>query len=175
VKDSALTMGEIEFFAQSSRLYINHFDFLKIESVNTANTNLPGDKGNAWKIKLGIRQQNLSCLDCLKTRLEGDYGYAINLTSSILVSAYVGAGVQDNRKGSGNVFIKVSTSSHIKFTDRLNLRVGIESPRQIDGSGGQKNKYVLEVRQVLGVNSDIRFKYEENDSRQYAVNLGYYF
>ncbi|ATI03455.1 MULTISPECIES: DUF4105 domain-containing protein [Cycloclasticus] len=175
VQDSALTMGEIELFTQSGGLHISHFDFLKIESVNTASTNLPGDKGKAWKVKLGIQQQDLSCFDCLTTRLEGDYGYAVNLNSHVLVSAYLGGGIQGNRKGSGHAFIRASAFSHVKFTDGLNMRLGVELPKQIDGSGGQKKKYVLELRQRLGINSDIRFKYEEDESRQFAVNLGYYF
>tara|TARA_R110002111_G_scaffold120260_3_gene183341 strand:+ start:9810 stop:11711 length:1902 start_codon:yes stop_codon:yes gene_type:complete len=175
VQDSALTMGEIELFTQSDGVYIKHFDLLKIESINTANTNLPGDKGRAWKVKLGIQQQNLSCLDCLTTRLEGDYGYALNLNPRVLVSAYVGGGVQGNRKGSGKTFIRGSVFSHIKFTDKLNMRLGVELPKKIDGSVGHKNRYILEARQRLGVNTDIRFRYEKNKLRQYAVNLGYYF
>ncbi|HIF17902.1 MAG TPA: DUF4105 domain-containing protein [Cycloclasticus sp.] len=175
VKDSALTMGEVGLFAQSGALRINHVDILKIESVNTASTGLPGDKSKAWKIKLGVQRQNLTCLGCLTPRLEGDYGYALSLNPRVLVSAYLGGGVQGSRKGSGNMFIRASAFSHIRFTDKLNMRVGIELPKQIDGSDGHENRYLLEARQQLGVNSDLRFSYEKNKSRQYGVNLGFYF
>lgn len=175
VKNSALTMGEVGLFAQSGKVRINHFDFLKIESVNASSTNLLGDTADAWKIKFSTQQQDLSCVDCLITHLEGDYGYALNLNNSVLVSAYVGGGVQDNRKGSGHAFIRTSAFAHIKFTSSFNMRLGVQLPKQLDGSNGQKNRYVLEARQGLGINSDIRFSYEENKSRQYAVNVGYYF
>lgn len=175
VQNSALTMGEVELFAQSGELHITHFDFLKIESVNTASTNLLGDTGEAWKIKFSVQQQDLSCTDCLTTRLEGDYGYALNLNPRVLVSAYVAGGVQGNRKGSGRAFIRASAFAHIKFTNSFNMRLGVQLPKQVDGSSGQTNRYVLEARQRLGVNTDMRFSYEENKSRQYGVNVGYYF
>jgi len=175
VKDSALTMGEVELSAQYGQLRIDHIDMLKIESVNTASTGLPGDKSKAWKIKFGVQRQDLVCLDCLVARLEGDYGYALNVNPNVLVSAYIGGGVQDNRRGSGHAFIRASVFSHVKFTDKLNMRLGVELPKQIDGSGGDENKYRLEARHRLGVNSDVRFSYEKNKSRQYGISLGFYF
>jgi len=175
VSDSALTMGEVGLSIQSGEIRVSHVDILKIESVNTASTGLPGDKSKAWKVKLGVKQQNLSCLDCLATRLEGDYGYALNLSPRVLVSAYIGGGIQDNRKSSGNVFIRTSLYSHVKFTDKLNMRLGVELPKQIDGSGDGESRYVFEARRQLGTNSDLRFLYEKNKSRQYGISLGFYF
>lgn len=175
VKDSALTMGEIKLFVQEGDVQVRHIDFLKIESANGSHSKLPSDIKNAWKLKLGIKQKDLSCQSCMQTRLEGDYGMAVNLHSNVLVSAYVGARVQDNRKGSGNVFIRASAFLNGTFSDNLNMRVGLELPKQIDGSGGEENTYVFEARKKIGENSDLRFEFEKNNAKQYSVYLGYYF
>src|SRR5436305_10058358 len=39
-------------------------DLVEVETLNLSQTNLPGDGGNAWKIKFGFEQQDLSCDNC---------------------------------------------------------------------------------------------------------------
>ena len=105
----------------------------------------------------------------------GDYGYTTNLHRDLLVGVYAGAGIQDNRQGNGNAFIRASVFSHVQVTNNLNMKLYFELPKQIDGSGGLSNSYTLEARQSLGVNTDLRFLYEKNKAKQYSVYIGYYF
>ncbi|MBQ0841242.1 MAG: DUF4105 domain-containing protein [Gammaproteobacteria bacterium] len=175
VKSSALTMGELKVFVQSNRVRISEFNLLKIESINRFYTKLPGDNGQAWNIKLSLQQQSLACIDCLLPRIEGDYGFTMNLNPSVVMGVYAGGGIQGNRQDSGSAFIRTSVFSQIQFNETFNMRLNVELPKQIDGSGGQSERYTLEARQRLGVNADLRFMYEENDAKQLSVNFGYYF
>jgi len=175
VKNSALSMGELKLFFQSGNAYINYLNLLKIESINSSYSKPSVDIGPAWNIKLGIEQNDLSCLSCLVTRLEGDYGYTTNVNRDLLVGVYAGAGIQDNRQGNGNAFIRASVFSHVQVTNNLNMKLYFELPKQIDGSGGLSNSYTLEARQSLAVNTDLRFLYEKNKAKQYSVYIGYYF
>ena len=175
LKNSTLSMAEIKLFIKQDSVHINQLDLVKIESANNHQNSLLGDTGTAWKIKLGLRQKNLNCLDCLTSRLEGDYGFSTNLGTKISIAAYGGAGIQDNQQGSGNLFIRAALLSHFHITDTFNMRLAIERPKQIDGSGGLNNNYLFEARQRLALNTDIRFLYEKNDAQQFSINLGFYF
>jgi hypothetical protein len=175
VKDSALAMGELKMVLIDDSLKIRHLDIVKIKSVNPEITGLPGDNGKAWKLKLGIRQQNLSCLDCLALRFESDYGLTARPLPFLLIGAFAGAGIQDNRNQSGNLFVKASVFSHIKVSNTINMRMLAELPEQIDGSGGGENNFLLEARQVISKNADIRFLYEKNHTSEYSIAIGYYF
>ncbi|MBG57931.1 MAG: hypothetical protein CMK46_06540 [Porticoccus sp.] len=175
VDDSALSMGEVKMVLIDGTLKIRHADIIKIKSVNPRITSLPGDNGKAWKLKLSLRQQSLSCLDCLALRFEGDYGLSIKPFSNLLIGAFAGAGVQDNRNQSGNLFVKTSIFSHLNVSKTMNIRFLAELPKQIDGSGGGENKFLLEARQAISTNVDIRFQYEKNHVSEYSIAVGYYF
>jgi len=175
VKNSALSMGELKLFLKPESVHISYLDILKIESINSVYSKPSVDTGSAWNIKLGISQKNLSCLNCLVARFEGDYGYTKNINRNVLMGIYGGGGVQDNQEGSGNAFIRASIFSHVQINDGLNMKLHFELPKQIDGSDGMSSNYILETRQSLGVNTDLRFVYEKNKATQYSVYMGYYF
>ena len=175
VSDSALAMGEVKLLIKDNKLKIRRIDIFKLKSVNHGITGLPGDRGNAWKLSPGIQQQNLSCFDCLALKFGGDYGYTARPLPAILIGTFLGGGIQDNRKGSGNLFAKTSFFSHIKFTDNLNMRLLVELPKQIDGSGGGEDLFSLETRYKLRTNSDLRFQYQKNGSKQFSISFGHYF
>jgi len=175
VKNSALSMGESKLFLRSGSIHINYLDILKIESINSVYSKPSVNTGSAWNIKLGVRQKDLSCLNCLVARFEGDYGYTKNVNRNMLIGAYGGAGVQDNQEGSGNIFVRASVFSHIQVTNNLNMRLSFELPKQIDGAGGMSSNYIVEARQRLGVNADLRLIYEKNKTSQLSIYTGYYF
>lgn len=175
VSDSSLAMGEVKLLIKDDKLKIRKIDIFKLESVNHGITGLPGDSGNAWKLKLGLQQQNLSCFDCLALKFEGDYGYTARPFPKILIGTFFGGGIQDNRQSSGNLFLKTSVFSHIRLTEQLNLGFLAELPKQIDGSGGGETLLSLEARFKLDTNTDLRFHYEKNTSADLSVSFGYYF
>jgi hypothetical protein len=57
----------------------------------------------------------------------------------------------------------------------MNIRFLAELPKQIDGTGGGENKFLLEARQAISTNVDIRFQYEKNHVSEYSIAIGYYF
>jgi hypothetical protein len=174
-KDSALAMGELKMVLIDNSIKIRQLDIVKIKSVNPNVTSLPGDNGRAWKFKLSLRQQNLECLDCLALRVESDYGYTARPSKNFLIGVFAGAGIQDNRNNSGNIFAKASFFSHIRISNSTNMRFLTELPEQLDGSGGGENRFLLEMRQILSKNVDMRFLFEKNYTYETSIALGYYF
>lgn len=175
VLDSALSMGEVRLFAQDDRLVLQKLDFLKIESVNSMTTGLPGDGGRAWILRIGLEQQNLDCQDCLSMRMEGGVGSTFRLHSKVQAGGLIGGSIQDNRRSSGNFVLWASAFLNIHVNDSAGIRLVAKLPQKIDGSRGNNRQFYMEARHRLGTNSDLRFLYEKNGSEQYSVSLGYYF
>jgi hypothetical protein len=175
VQDSVLSMGRVQFFARDGNLKIHNLDVVKIESVNSAITGLPGDNGKAWKLRLGLDRQNLACQDCLTLRFEGDIGRAVRLHPKILAGVFVGGSVQDNRENSGNLIIRASAFSYIHPSSDFGIRLLAEFPEKIDGTAGEERFIAFEARQQLRTNIDFRLLYEKKISEEYSLSLGYYF
>ena len=55
------------------------------------------------------------------------------------------------------------------------MRFLTELPEQLDGSGGGENRFLLEMRQILSKNVDMRFLFEKNYTNETSIALGYYF
>ncbi len=173
--NSNLSMGDTRLVSFEGGLKIRELNVVRIESVNGAVTGLPGDSGKAWKLALGLTQQNLSCLDCLTMRFEADYGWTIAPTPMLLLGAYAGGIVQDNRKGVGNFFAKGSVFLNARLSKNANTRLSFEVPKSINGSKSTAKKVLVEARYRLGLNSDVRFLYQKHKASEYQLSLGYYF
>lgn len=173
--DSSLSMGALSLQSFSGEVRVREFNVVRIESVNSALTGLPGDDGSSWKFALGLVQQNLSCSYCLTARLEADYGWTVRPSQKLLMGAYIGGIVQDNREGSGNVLLKSTVFMNATLSEKTNARILIEIPKQVGGSKGVGNGIEFEVRYRLGLNSDMRFLYQKQKTTEYSLGLGYYF
>lgn len=173
--NSSLSMGTISIQVFGGKAKVREFNIVRIESVNSAITGLPGDDGGSWKFTLGLVSQNLSCSNCLTARLEADYGWTVRPDPKLLMGAYIGGIVQDNREGSGNVLLKSTAFMNATLSEKVNARVLIELPKRIDGSKEAGEKMLFETRYRLGLNSDIRFLYQKQKASEFTFSLGYYF
>jgi len=172
---SALSMGELKLIGVNGSLKIREFNFVKIESINGAVTRLPGDNGSAWKFGLGVKQQNLSCFDCLLLRLGGDYGLTLNPTPDFMIGGYVGGGLQNKRNGLGNIFFNATTFSNVEISKKLNFKISYIHPIKVDGAKKEDSSSLLEARYRLGLNNDVRFLYQKKRHSEFGFSLGFYF
>lgn len=175
VRHSVLEMGKAEFLIKDGKLKIRKFNIFNLESVNEGVTQLPGDNGKAWKISLSGSQQNRACFDCLALKFEGDYGWAFPALGNVVAGGFIGGRIQDNRIGSGNMFVKASMFAQISITPSWNAHISLEAPKQVDGSGGGEALYSIEVRKKLDKDLDLRFKYHRHGTAETIFNVGYYF
>ncbi|WP_461517073.1 Lnb N-terminal periplasmic domain-containing protein [Porticoccus sp.] len=171
---SALTMLGGKLLYGSDGLYLRYLDFIAIESVAGAVTDLPGDQGKSWKIRAGLEQQNLSCDSCLVARLQGDLGFARRVAGHGVVGAYVGAALQNNRNGYGALYGKGTVFANLEFNQALNMKFETEYRTHLDSRQKDEAVHLLEVRYELSDRWDIRFQYEKNKAEEQTLSIGYY-
>lgn len=171
---SALTMLGGKLLYGSDGLYLRSLDFIAIESIASAATGLPGDRGKSWQIRLGLEQQDLSCDNCLVARLQGDMGFARGIDGRGMVGVYLGAALQNSRHGYGPLYGKGSVFANLRFSDRLNMKWESEHRAHIDSNQGNELVHTLEMRYELDERWDIRFQYEKNKAEEQTLSVGYY-
>jgi hypothetical protein len=133
VRNSTLKMFEIKAVSLDDEFFLRSLEIINIESVNPAVTGLPGDKGRAWRLKVGVEQLNLACGDCLTGRLQGDMGYAGRIGNRVLLGGYAGGVIQNDRDNSGNYYARASLFANIEMHERFGLRLYAERRNYIDG------------------------------------------
>lgn len=175
VKYAALTMASVELMAINDQLKLRNLDVIEIVSVNTKATGLPGDKQWSWKLKGGIETQNLACeKNCLIAHANADRGYSFSPSTDLLLTGYLGGGAQDNRNGSGNLYLRASGTVVWSLSQRLRAQLEMERREYISGMQKHNNKLSLTGRYQLSKNTDMRFSYAKDQAEEFSLSLGLY-
>ncbi len=131
--------------------------------------------GASLATNAGGEHQNLACKDdCLIANIQADKGYAISLVPELLLAGYVGAGLQDNRNGSGNSFVRASAAAAINISNDLRSMLGIEHREYMAGTTDTTNKLKLTTRYQLRQDADLRFSYHKDTAEEISLALGFY-
>jgi hypothetical protein len=174
VRNSTLKMFEIKAVSLDDEFFLRSLEIINIESVNPAVTGLPGDKGRAWRLKVGVEQHNLACDDCLTGRLQGDVGYAGRIGNRLLLGAYAGGVIQNDHDNSGNYYARASLFANIEMHERFGFRLYAERRNYIDGRLENDSLARFEARYALSNDREVRLLYEEDVTAESSLGLGWY-
>ena len=174
VSNSALSMLSTKLSYLDNKLLLRYLNFISIESVNGARTGLAGDDGNAWKLQLGIEQQNLSCKNCLVMRFQGDLGVAKQFNDSSIAGIYLGIAAQNNRHGYGAIYPKASVFANIALSTNFKIRALYEKRHHLNSKFSQETVIQFEGRYRINNHLDTRLMIETNKTTEYGFYLGYY-
>ena len=174
VEYGELIMGQFSVESYSGLSRISAIDFVSIQSLNTDVTGLPEDSNSAWRLKAGLQSASMTCLSqCLAARIEGDKGYVLKLNRQLIAGVHLGGALMDNRFGTGNVELRVT--SHGIFDVTENFRVKVEHQhKRLMHAGRSLNDTQLDARYWFSKNKDIRISYQSSDSSRFLLALGYY-
>lgn len=174
VPNAALSMGDLQLRVSSGSARVQRFDLMAIESVNPGLTGLPGDRGSAWKLRLGAEPVRPGCKDCLVARLQGDMGMGRRVAYGLFAAVYAGGAIQQSRGREGPGFFRVSGDVIVKPYHRLGIRLGYEYRIPV---GAPQSPYGLshaEIRLALGSRSDIRVLRDWDEAALTTVGVGFY-
>jgi len=87
---SELSFGDIRLESDGRKLTLRALDAVRITTLNLSQTGLPGQGGLAWRVRLAVDQERLSCNDCLAGVAEGNVGKSAWLGRSLVGYAMVG-------------------------------------------------------------------------------------
>ena len=172
---SSLVMFDTKLTYLENSLRLRYMDIMKVESVNSAKTGLPGDSGRAWKIRMGLVQQNLTCDRCVVARFDGDVGMARSIGDErAVMGGYLGAALQNNRNGDGSLFAKSTLFLNVNLSQHLRMKFEAENRSHFDSDEGIETVLSLEGRWKFSNNWDARILAEKNKGEELSLSLGYY-
>jgi hypothetical protein len=174
VRNSALSMGDLQVGLRSDRIFVERLDAVGVESVSPGLSGLPGDSGGAWKMHVGGEQARLWCEDCLVARLQGDMGYGRQWTRALFTAVYAGAAVQNGRAGQGIFFGRGSVDLILRQGEHLGLRLGYEQRFPVGAVQATYGVAHAEARWSLSPCLDLRVDFQHDRADIAKAGLGWY-
>lgn len=173
IPHSSLTMGGFELRLDEQKSYLSYLDLFKVESINSQTTGLPDDTSTAWNLRAGFSQMN-STVSHPVLGIQGDYGNSFRFGNNWLLAAYLGGGIQDNREGYGNVFLRGLITTHLDLGDSIRFKVDLEHREYVDSNKNNQNIYSLVGRYQLTTNEEIRIFYSDDENVEFGLSYGFY-
>lgn len=174
VPNAALSMGDLQLRIRAGRVRVQRLDLVAVESVNPGVTGLPGDRGSAWKLRLGAEAAHPGCTDCLVARLQGDVGMGRRLADGLFAAVYAGGAIQEDRADEGPGFVRASADVIVKPSARLGIRLGYEHRVPVDAPKSPYGLGHAEIRLALGSRSDLRVRRDWDEAALTTVGMGIY-
>ncbi|MDC0598630.1 DUF4105 domain-containing protein [Gammaproteobacteria bacterium] len=174
IRNSTLKMGEINLAILQDKLFLRSLNIISIESSNDNATGLPGDGNDAWRLKLSIEQQSLSCQDCLIARISADKGYTFSPTDRASIGVFGGGFIQNNRNGFGALAANVSIVMNYEFNDRVRLQFSRDLHHYFDSTINSIHSYRLASRYRTSQNTALRFTFQKNIATESSIAFEYF-
>ena len=167
-----LSMGDLSLDFDDANVSLNYLDIIRIRSINSKATGLPGDSGFAWNIRTGWQKLNLSCSDCTTFRVQGDMGYSFPIDQDLVVAAYVGGGIQDRKQQQSHAFTRASLEAIGRINDKWRYSAAIEARHFIEAGTEYHQNFQLRYR--INTNMDVRASYQHDGSSSIGLSFGLY-
>jgi len=167
-------MGDIALAISENRLRIRRLDLLAIESMDPAITNLPGDRGYLWKLRLGAEQERISCDNCLAARIQGDVGIGRQFDTRTSAALFIGGAAQPTSTIDGAGFVRLGLNVRTKPTEDIGVRITHELRKAFFAPARSYSSTGVEARLRLDLNWDLRLSLDHDDKSRISIGLGHY-
>lgn len=175
---SALSMGDVTIQLGQGRARLHQLDLINIESTNPGVSGLPGDQGDAWRLRAGWEQQRPGCQNCLTARIQADKGIGRELSSEVHATVLAGGAWQPESAHHGWGFARVTGTVLWHPSERLRTRLQVERRFPIQAEAQPYWTGQLELRWVLLNEQDIRvstdYDSERSGNRRWRLAWGAY-
>ena len=169
-----LKMGDIALTISENRLRIRRLDLLAIESMDPAITNLPGDRGYLWKLRLGAEQERVSCDNCLAARIQGDVGIGRQFDTRTSAALFIGGAAQPTSTIDGAGFVRIGLNVRAKPSEDIGVRITHELRKPFFAPARSYSSTGVEARLRLDLNWDLRLSLDHDDKSRISLGLGHY-
>jgi hypothetical protein len=174
IKNSSLSMGEINIGVNDSKVWINSFDLLKINNQSKNLTGLPGDRSFSWYIDVGAQQISMERNDKLVPKGNAGIGYAITLlTDNLVLAAYGGGGYNGPFLDTNPIYVSATSTINWSLSEKITFRAEAEH-RDFLYTSWEKQIYTIETRAILSPQNDIRIHYSKDKVDQFGISIGLY-
>lgn len=172
--NSNLTMFDLKAAYIDQDIYLRRLDLVNVETLNLTQTSLPGDGGMAWKLKIGLDNQDLSCIDCLSFNVTGGLGHALALTPQTVMYGMLEGRLQTEYQDSG-LFTSTARIAMIStpvtyWKSHLSLSYKVH----IDGDKTNRPLFRWENRFGLNREWDLRLLYLKDVESEVHASVSLY-
>lgn len=172
IRHSGLSMGEIQLGVNGDRVFVRDLNIVRIDSVRSNYTGLPGDRNYSWYFELGARPQ-ANCIDCFALKLRSGIGYATTMANEgFTLAAFVGAGFHDEKLLSRGTYLAATTQANWYLNDRISLHANAEQRWYQDHRASQI--YRMQARWAWTEQFDSRLEYVNDEVQEFGISFGWY-
>lgn len=174
ISGSALSMLDIQFSQYKDHSEIDSLDMIRIENIYSDSTRLPGDKPQAWSLRLGAKKLNNKCLDCLAYVAEAGRGLAFWLTDKkLLINPMIQLGASGRNTSDENLYLGTRIRLSYKLSDNIQTSIATEHNTFFNTSTEQSS-IIFNSRYQISNNQDVRLQFKHDSSNEITLSSGLY-
>lgn len=173
-ENSSLGIFDFKFIYLNNNFKLQSLDLISVETLNISKTGLPGDGGFAWKLQIGYDHLNLECTRCSLFKLDLGVGQGYEILDKHTFYLMLDIRNQTPTLDSGYFPITPNTGLILKLGQNWKTQLTFGQRHYLDGQRGKENIFKWENRFGESRTWDIRFIYEEHQSRQSKLSYNYY-
>ncbi|MBF0456253.1 MAG: DUF4105 domain-containing protein [Magnetococcales bacterium] len=175
IKNSSLSMFDLDMALYNDSLFIHNLDIIKIESANTTVTGLEGDTTEAWMILAGLKQQSLSCTECLRPHIQLGKGLVFSHRSDLNITALVGGNLKWPMPDKSALVGQGTIKALYQASEEIGVQLQTQYEIYLFNDQNRQRIDSAEIRYKLSKNSDLRLKYQRDESAQeWSLSTGSY-
>lgn len=171
---SSLAIGRLEVRKIEDQFIIRELDFFNVSAFNLAQTDLPGDGSFAWKFKLGISSQALSCDTCQVANMKMGFGHAYELSKRIVPYYFIGPVLTSSLNEFGTTGSQSDLGAIVTFSESYRLLINKSFIKFYNELRTYQETFEVDQRFGSFRTWDIRLGYKYQNSSEYKLSYTYY-
>ncbi len=171
---SRLSMFDLRAVYLDSAARFRSLELVGIETLNLSRTGLEGDGGNAWKVRFGFEQQDLSCHSCTIFSVDGGVGKAIGINDRASAFAMIEGRLQSQANDSGMAAATARIGLLFDTDGMWKSEISLGARRYIDQARDTEPLVRWENRFGTRRDIDFRLTYEKNVAHEIKGSVSLY-
>ena len=170
-KNTSLEIVKLKLAYWRQEIELRNVDLFSVTHLNTSKTNLPGDGGMAWSVKVGLWPQTIFCRNCSVFGLRGAIGYGYELNPNLIVYTLFALQAQENRENFGSYSMGPVGGVLYDWNKYIKTHLTFTHDSFVDGERQNALTIHWENRLNISRNIDLNISYLEQIDQQYFVGL----
>lgn len=166
---------QLMYDLEQRKMYLREFTALKVVNLNATQTGLPGDGGYAWKVAVGVGEQQLEQTGNVSLYADGFIGKSVALGNYAAIYGALSASLTGKNNEGGNLSVGPEIGGVISITPEYALALTARHQRYVNDTRLSRTTFELEQRFSSNKQYDIRSKLHYNKAWEISVSLALYY
>ena len=173
---SELTTFDLKLRYQAhSAVKLHDFTLFRIINLNTSQTDLPEDRGYAWKLAMGYQAEDLSCVECSTAYIDGFWGKGWSNSPNWAIYSALSSRLTSSNNLGGNIAAGVEFGGVIHFTPSFALSLSAGHQKYLNRLSASRDYLNATQRYIDDKNMDIRSTIRFDGAWEYGLSFSLYY